>query len=296
MKTVSRRHALRTLGLSVVTLPLINAACGGPGGGDDGTSDGGAPSGRPDASTGAADAADAGGWASGGTAGMADTYPDPFTDEPGAACALTCAMTLGPCHSTTFDRRDVSEGITGLPVRLALRVVDEACQPVSGATVEIWHTARNGLYSGDGSSPDLNLAMCTSNDPEATSHNWFRGSQVTDARGRVDFHTCYPGWYSGRAIHIHFRVQIGTSAYIVSQLFFAETLTAEIFASHPDYAEFGQPNTTNSTDSQVTAETVVPYILDTRRMTDGVMQAYKTLVIRSSLSDPSCSVPRPGRR
>src|SRR5689334_20681270 len=99
--TVSRRRALRAMGIGIATLPLARmvAACGG-GAGDDGT-------GTPDAAppgTGSDAGADAsssgGGWASGGTAVMTGDYPDPFTDGGGATCALTCAMTLGPCHST----------------------------------------------------------------------------------------------------------------------------------------------------------------------------------------------------
>lgn len=90
----------------------------------------------------AADTGTAEEWATGGTASMTDkeTYPDPFTGAIDA-CALVAATTQGPC--TTEDellREDVSEGWTGLPVRLALRVVDTACNPVAGVTVKIWHT------------------------------------------------------------------------------------------------------------------------------------------------------------
>ena len=89
-------------------------------------------------------------WASGGTAAMTAkaTYPDPFTDVP-ELCELVASTTQGPC--TTEDdlvREDVSEGWSGLPVRLALRVVDSNCAPVSGATVKIWHTNLEGSYSG----------------------------------------------------------------------------------------------------------------------------------------------------
>jgi protocatechuate 3,4-dioxygenase beta subunit len=88
--------------------------------------------------------------------------------------------------------------------------------------------------------------MCTANDAEAKAHNWFRGSQVTDAKGRVDFNTCFPGWYSGRTIHIHFRIQRGSDVYDISQLFFEQALITEIFGSHPEYKGYGQPNTSNS--------------------------------------------------
>ena len=76
-------------------------------------------------------------WASGGTAAIIDptSYPDPFAD-PVDVCAFVATTTAGPC--TTEDellREDVSEGWTGLPVRLALRVVDTSCNPLSGTRI-----------------------------------------------------------------------------------------------------------------------------------------------------------------
>ncbi|WP_426752119.1 hypothetical protein [Myxococcus sp. Y35] len=44
--------------------------------------------------------------------------------------------------------------------------------------------------------------FCTSGDAEARAARWFRGVQTTDANGRVNFDTCFPGWYSSRTIHI----------------------------------------------------------------------------------------------
>ncbi|KYF76132.1 hypothetical protein BE17_18720 [Sorangium cellulosum] len=212
---------------------------------------------------------------------MAGDSPDPFADGVGAACALTCAMTLGPCYAQTIERKDISEGYPGLPVRLALLVVDETCTPIEGATVDIWHTRNAGLYSGDDS-----VEMCTNDDEDALSHRYFRGVQPTDAEGRVDFDTCYPGWYSGRAVHIHFTVRVGGEEYVTSQLFFPEELTAEICESHPDYAEFGQPDTTNSNDTIYGGE---EYVVSTEKQPDGSLLAWKTLVVRSSLADELCS-------
>ena len=42
--------------------------------------------------------------------------------------------------------------------------------------------------------------------------NFLRGVQLTDAAGIVEFSTLYQGWYPGRAIHIHLKVDIGGSA------------------------------------------------------------------------------------
>jgi protocatechuate 3,4-dioxygenase beta subunit len=210
---------------------------------------------------------------------MSGDYPDPFTEGLGTTCTVTCAATLGPCYAETIERKDISEGYPGLPVRLALLVVDDTCAPVAGATVDIWHTSNQGLYSGDDAAE-----MCTTGDEDALTHRFFRGVQTTDTDGRVDFDTCFPGWYSSRAVHIHFTVRAGGQEYVTSQLFFAQDLIEEIFSSHPDYKEFGQPDTPNETDGIYFADGE----LEAAQMSDGAMLASKVIVLRSSLSDPIC--------
>lgn len=278
---LTRREALAGIGASAAAVPLAHlAGCTTTVASDAGGSD--VPPGT-DAPGTAADAPAATEWASGGTASMTGDYADPFGAS--TSCALTCAMTLGPCYATTLTRQDISEGYPGLPVRLALRVLDEDCNPVEGAEVDVWHTRNSGLYSGEDASD-----FCTTGDADARSHRYFRGVQVTDASGRVDFDTCYPGWYSSRTIHIHFQVRIGGSEHVTSQLFFPDTLTAEIFAAHPDYAGFGQPDTTNTSDTVLGSADATPYLLEWARQADGAMLAYKTVVVRRALTTSLCSV------
>ena len=79
-----------------------------------------------------------------------------------------------------------------------------------------------------------------------------RGYQVTDASGGVQFQTIYPGWYSGRAVHIHFTIRTqatdGEGYQFTSQFFFDEALTDQVHAQEP-YASKGQRDTLNSTDN-----------------------------------------------
>ena len=230
-------------------------------------------------------------WASGGTAAMTDkaTYPDPFT-EAATACVLVATTTAGPC--TTEDelvRADVSEGWTGLPVRLALRVVDAACNPVVGATVKIWHTNVEGSYSGQ----TPNNGFCLK-DQAYASQPFFRGNQVTASDGTVFFDTCFPGWYRGRAIHIHFQVKNGSQSYRISQLFFAEDVTTDIFANHPEYQGYGQPDTTFANDGIVAAIPAAErdrHILTVARMSDGAMLASKTVTVVAQA--PATPTPTP---
>lgn len=221
-------------------------------------------------------------WASGGTVAMTDkaSYPDPFTGAV-ASCVLVASTTDGPC--TTEDppvREDVSEGWTGLPVRLALKVLDVGCAPVAGATVTIWHTNLAGVYSGD----TPNHALCSSDDAAAIAARYMRGVQTTGADGTVSFDTCFPGWYGGRAIHIHFQVASGATTYKISQLFFPEDVTAQIFASHPEYQPYGPPDTTFADDGVLAAVAVAErarLVLGVARMTDGAMLASKVVTVTS---------------
>ncbi|MBL4683379.1 MAG: protocatechuate 3,4-dioxygenase [Nannocystaceae bacterium] len=295
---VSRRWILKGIGAGLASVPAVGSlACSNddPEAGES-TGDVGTSSGTDDTetnagadSTGSGDCQAAASWASGGTAAMTglDCYPDPFSDAA-TNCILLCETTEGPCTADTIERQDVSEGFGGLPVRLALKFVEQdGCEAVVGAVVEIWHTQRTGVYSGVTPSG----AFCYGDDPSAEDHLYFRGSQTTDASGRVDFDTCFPGWYSGRALHIHFRVYREGEVSTTSQLFFSETLTEELFSSHPDYAEFGQPDTLNSNDNVVGGEEdLSPYVLDTQRMSDGAMLAWKLIAIRSSSDAESCTV------
>lgn len=286
-KPVTRRDALAGIGAAVAVVPLAQVmGCtteppetdGGTGGTDAPATDAritDAP---------ATDAPAASEWASGGTASMTGDYPDPFV-APTAACALTCAMTLGPCYADTIERQDISEGYPGLPVRLALRILDEACEAIEGAEVDIWHTRNSGLYSGSDA-----IDFCTTGDADARSHRYFRGVQTTDAAGRVDFDTCFPGWYAGRTVHIHVQVRVGGTEHVTTQLFFPQTLSDEIFASHPDYEAFGEPDTTNTTDSVLGSTAAAPYVVEHARQADGAMLAHKTINVRRALSTDVCTV------
>jgi protocatechuate 3,4-dioxygenase beta subunit len=72
---------------------------------------------------------------------------------------------------------------------------------------------------------------------------FLRGVQMTDKQGLVEFATLYPGWYFGRAIHIHMKVHLGGSVsegkYAgghvshTGQLFFPEDVTDEVAKLQP---------------------------------------------------------------
>jgi protocatechuate 3,4-dioxygenase beta subunit len=159
-------------------------------------------------------------------------------------CALLPEKTAGPYPlDEQFDRRDITEGYPGHPLRLGLRVIDGRCVPIAGAVVELWHADATGDYSAftdGGGGKD-----------EGAGTTFLRGSQTAGADGIVEFLTVYPGWYRGRAVHIHLRVHLadgsGERTVLTSQMFFDEAYTAAVYASDP-YAENGLPDTPNAAD------------------------------------------------
>lgn len=259
-----RRDVLRQIAYGMAAVPLISA-CGGD------------SAGTPDGN--AIDAPSGDEWARGGTAAMTQkaSYPDPFA-AGATSCVLVATTTEGPCTTATdLAREDVSEGWTGIPVRLAFKVVDSACNPLVGATVKIWHTNITGSYSGQ----TPNNAFCVLQ-PAFASMDFMRGVQTTAANGTVFFDTCFPGWYRGRAIHIHFQVKQGATSTRVSQLFFPEDVTQAIFAKHSEYVSFGQPDTTFANDSvmaAIAASERARHVADVARMPDGAMLASKIVTV-----------------
>ena len=71
------------------------------------------------------------------------------------------------------------------------------------------------------------------------------------ANGSVSFKTIYPGWYTGRPIHIHFKVRTFQSARqtfaFTSQLFFDDAVSDQVMAQSP-YSSRGTRDTRNSDD------------------------------------------------
>ena len=156
------------------------------------------------------------------------------------SCTATPAETEGPYWvdemlNRSDIRADPTTGVlqAGLPLRLALNVSEITagdCAPVSGAYIDIWHCNANGVYSDENAGGNGNTL----------GQKWLRGYQVSDAHGNVRFLTIYPGWYTGRTVHIHFRVRKfnGNTATFnfVSQLYFDDAVTNAIFKRTAPYS------------------------------------------------------------
>ena len=140
-------------------------------------------------------------------------------------------------------RSDTSNGSVeqGIPLRLVIHVYgvnDGSCVPLKGAKLDIWHANSQGIYSGV---KDMGTA----------DNNFLRGYQVTDNNGTVEFTTIYPGWYEGRAIHIHDKVRIfnGQEKELewTAQLYFNNSINEQVHEQTP-YNSHGPVKTTNEQD------------------------------------------------
>ncbi len=166
-----------------------------------------------------------------------------------AACAVTPTETVGPYPSLVdLFRNDIREGKSGVPLALTVKVVNanSGCAAVPNANVEIWQCDATGNYSQYGSQ---------------AAQTYLRGIQTTDANGQVSFTTIYPGWYQGRATHIHIEVTINGASVKATQIAFPESVNATVYASSV-YASRGANPTSNASDGifadSLSAELVTP--------------------------------------
>jgi hypothetical protein len=152
-------------------------------------------------------------------------------------CVLKPELTEGPFYVAGEKlRRDVTEGKAGTALLLRLTVVNAStCKPVKNASVEIWHCDAGGVYSG-----------AVANNPGT---NFLRGVQKTNATGVATFKTIYPGWYQGRAVHIHVKVHVAGTVVHTGQLFFPASVTNVVYKRTPYSAHGTTPDTLNPNDS-----------------------------------------------
>lgn len=171
----------------------------------------------------------------------------------GTNCVLIPTETEGPfplpaiLGLQAMVRSDIREDRTGVPLTLMLTLVDvnRGCVPITNAAVYVWQCDKDGAYSGYNTPQNGNHA----------NETFLRGTQVTNAEGRVTFVSVYPGWYPGRITHVHFQVYLnnnrGVPATATSQIAFPQATTQLVYGS-PLYAARGQ----NSTVASFSADNV----------------------------------------
>lgn len=165
-----------------------------------------------------------------------------------ATCTLTAAMTEGPYFvDERLHRSDLTTGTTlaavtgGRPLTLTLLIQSagsSSCKPLRNVQIDLWHANVLGNYSDVGNQ---------------LGQTYLRGYQLSDDNGRVTFHTIFPGWYPGRAVHLHVKARVFSATGNVTyqfntQLFFDDSQTDQIYALAP-YSSRPNRSTRNAQDN-----------------------------------------------
>lgn len=158
-------------------------------------------------------------------------------------CSITPETTQGPYYfDPALERAEITEGRQGVALTVRLQVVDEACAPIEGARVDLWHCDATGHYSGYPGQGD-------GRDVDTTGQKFLRGWQRTGKDGIVAFQTIYPGWYRGRTTHIHFKAFPSEGSEMTGQMFFPDDLSEHIFLTRAPYNQrSGARDTMNADD------------------------------------------------
>ncbi|EUC60953.1 protocatechuate 3,4-dioxygenase beta subunit, putative [Rhizoctonia solani AG-3 Rhs1AP] len=183
-----------------------------------------------------------------------------FPTIQNSTCVTAPEVTEGPYYiANELLRSDVRESQSGVNLVLDIGVMDtRTCTPLQNALVEIWACNATGAYSGFTTPPTRGNSM-------SDQFTWLRGGFATNSEGMVEFRTIYPGYYTGRAIHIHSMVQtnyqVDTNGSIVShagqvrhmgQIYFDEGLNDQVLA-HSAYQGTSQRRTRNAQDGILSA-------------------------------------------
>jgi protocatechuate 3,4-dioxygenase beta subunit len=139
---------------------------------------------------------------------------------------VTETTVLGPFHRENPpvlpDGADISPGIEGEPLDVAVRIADSAGRPIAGAQVDVWHASAEGGYDsqiGDGEA------------------HFMRGRLTSQADGMVRFRTIMPSSYpvphdgpAGRVLaamgrgpmrpaHVHFWIKAPGYRDLITHIF-----------------------------------------------------------------------------
>lgn len=163
------------------------------------------------------------------------------------SCATSPSETAGPFPTkspSSLVNSDIRSDRAGVPLTIKITVnnANNNCAALAGAIVDIWHCDKDGYYSEYGGT-----GMQGAN---FTSVHFLRGRQTTDAAGLVTFTSIFPGWYAGRAPHIHVHIYdaSGTSL-LVTQIAFPSDVCNTVYTTATQYYTRGTQDTANNRDN-----------------------------------------------
>lgn len=191
-------------------------------------------------------------------------------------CTVSPSETKGPFPIKTPSQlvlENIKSDRIGVALLINLTIENQAkdCAPLEGVLVDVWHCDKDGNYSEYGGT--------SMQQTDYTSVHFLRGRQTSDANGEVSFISIFPGWYQGRAPHIHVEVLSASgSSLLVTQIAFPENVTNEVYSS-TNYTSHGQADTSNTSDN-VFADSLSDELATlTGNLTDGYTLS-KTITVK----------------
>lgn len=180
-------------------------------------------------------------------------------------CDLSPSETAGPFPIITpaeLVRQNIIGDRTGVALLITITVQDQSenCNPLEGVYVDLWHCDAEGNYSEYGGTQMQST--------DYTEQHFLRGRQTTDANGNASFISVFPGWYNGRAPHIHLEILDSNENSIrVTQIAFPKDVCDTVYATS---GYNGEANTLNENDN-VFSDSLDGNMLDslTGNTTDG---------------------------
>lgn len=143
------------------------------------------------------------------------------------ACVVSPAEVVGPFpHKTPAEliKENIVGDRTGVPllIKITVQNTKNDCATLEGVYVDLWQCDAKGNYS------EYNGQI----EGDFTDQHFLRGRQTTDTAGQASFISLYPGWYPGRAPHLHLEVKkTDETSLLVTQIAFPEDISETVYAS-----------------------------------------------------------------
>lgn len=216
-------------------------------------------------------------------AGISFSFLGAAQPAPDAGCTLTPSETEGPFPThkpgdMVFQNIIGDRKGTALDIQIFVYNINNQCKAFANARVDIWHCDSQGEYSeyggteggmmppppdggfppfGNGNFPLPPMPDSSGHIPpppmmsmaDHTKEHFLRGRQIADKKGKVVFKSIFPGWYPGRAPHVHVHIFGATGkSLLVTQIAFPENVTAKVY-DQGAYKCHGLPDTHNANDN-----------------------------------------------
>jgi protocatechuate 3,4-dioxygenase beta subunit len=209
-----------------------------------------------------------GGSSSGGT--------DTGSGTGSGTCTVSPTETAGPFPTkdpASLERVDIRSDRTGVVMDVEITIQDKSngCTALAGVMVDIWHCDAAGNYSEYGGT--------TMQSTNYQSVHFLRGRQETNSDGVASFRTIFPGWYSGRAPHIHVHIYDSSgNSLLVTQIAFPTDVCDTVYTTATTLYTKGKQDTSNTSDNVFSDSLAAELATVTGSIAEGFLLT-KTIVV-----------------